>query len=186
MESSTLQSFACGPSRGANRVDSLTPVEIADFEIPVGDRTRALTRCGILPDRLRRLFACWCARRTFARIEDLDPRLLHVVDVAERFAIGKATDEEFCAADGTAEDLYAAAGSMDLPSFAALCAAKADAEEAAREAADAAWTAGWAATHTDGVRCIWTLTAKAKYAAKEEEEKQLAKLLEMILAEDKL
>jgi hypothetical protein len=52
------------------------------------------TRRGVLTDRELRLFAC----RTARRLKPTDPRSLKAVEVAERFADGKATDKELSAA----------------------------------------------------------------------------------------
>ena len=82
-------------------------------------------------DRKARLFAVWCCREMplhdGRKMWDLltDERSRNAVDVAERFANGKATQEELAAAWG---------------------AARAAARDAARAAAwDAAWAAAWAA-----------------------------------------
>jgi len=96
-----------------------------------------------LDDRMLRLFAIWCARNTplaDGRVTgDLltDPRSLAALDVAERYAAGKATDEELAAARAAAGD-------------AAWAAARAAAWAAARDVAgaaawDVAWAAAWAA-----------------------------------------
>ena len=82
-------------------------------------------------DRTLRLFAVWCARNTplldGRKTGDLitDPRSLAALEVAERFAHGRATSEELSAACAAARD-----------------AARDAAGDAAREAAwDAAWVA---------------------------------------------
>jgi hypothetical protein len=78
-------------------------------------------------DREWRLFAVWCARRVQHLMKD--PRSIAAIDVAERYANGKATREELDAA-------WAAAGG------AAGAAAWAAAGDAALGAAgDAAWAA---------------------------------------------
>ena len=62
-----------------------------------------------LDDRTLRLFAVWCARNTplaDGRVTgDLltDPRSLAALEVAERYANGRATDEELAAARAAAE-----------------------------------------------------------------------------------
>ena len=59
-------------------------------------------------DRTLRLFAIWCARNTpladGRKVGDLltDPRSLAALEVAERYAAGKATDEELAAARAAA------------------------------------------------------------------------------------
>jgi len=77
------------------------------------------------PEKELRLFAVWCARQVQHLMKD--KRSLDALDVAERFALGKASVEELRAAWDAARG---AAGS-------------ADAAGAARGAADAAWYAAW-------------------------------------------
>jgi hypothetical protein len=105
----------------------------ADWLLWITDKT------GRPDDRTLRLFAVWCARNTpladGRKTGNLitDPRSLAALDVAERFANGKASADELAAA-------WNAAG------YAAWNAAWAAAWAAAEEAAwNAAWDAGAAA-----------------------------------------
>jgi hypothetical protein len=84
-------------------------------------------------DRTLRLFAIWCARNTplsdGRKTGDLltDPRSLAALEVAERFADGRATNDELAAAR-----------------YAARAAARAAARDVAWAAAwDVAWYAAW-------------------------------------------
>ena len=90
------------------------------------------TRDGVLTDRELRLFACWCFRQVWHLLTD--PRSRAAVEIAERFADGKATSEELDAARDAAWDAASAAWA------AAWAAARAagDAARAARAAGDAA------------------------------------------------
>jgi len=88
-------------------------------------------------DKTLRLFACWCARNALALIEKPDPRSVDAVDVAEKFANGKATVEELAAAWDAAWDA-ARDAAWDAARAAAWDAARAAAWDAAR---DAAWDA---------------------------------------------
>jgi hypothetical protein len=54
------------------------------------------TRRGVLTERELRLFICFCARQNWHRLTD--PRSRNVVDVAERYANGQASQEELVAA----------------------------------------------------------------------------------------
>ena len=81
------------------------------------------TRPGVLDDRTLRLYACWCVRQVWHLLTD--ERSRKAVEVAERYAEGRATIEELAAAGAAAWD--------------AAWAAAWDA------ASDAAWAAAWAA-----------------------------------------
>jgi hypothetical protein len=108
--------------------------------------------------RTLRLFAVWCARYT--PIGDghvtgdllTDPRLLAALEVAERYAHGRATDAELVAADAYAADAARAA------------AYAADAARAAR-AADAAYAA-YAAYYAAYAAYYAAYAADAAYAAR--------------------
>ena len=68
------------------------------------------TRKGVLDDRTLRKFAVWSARQVQHLMTD--PRSIHALDVAERYADGLATYEELAAAWSAARDAaWAVAGS---------------------------------------------------------------------------
>jgi hypothetical protein len=96
-------------------------------------------------DRTRRLFAVWCARNTplgdGRTTGDLltDPRSRAALELAERYAEGRATADELDAARAAAWDAARYAG-WD----AAWAAGQAATQAAARDAAGAAaWDAAW-------------------------------------------
>jgi hypothetical protein len=154
------------PSRYFSEDWQGTAIDILrDDRIPHEDRLWAVLRTEFVTERTMRLFAVWCARQVQHLMTD--PRSLNALDVAERFANGKATDEEL-----TAARAYARAAARDAARDAAWDAA----QDAARTAAqDAAWTAARAyarATAYDAAEA----TAQAA---------QRAKLIEMIEAENK-
>ena len=60
-----------------------------------------------MPEREARLFACDCAERALANIAEPDPRSVAAVEVARRYAMGTATQEELDAARA-AEDAWQA------------------------------------------------------------------------------
>ena len=114
----------------------------------------ALWACRAAPqyDKTWRLLAVRYAREVQHLMTD--PRSLAALDVAERHAHGKATDEELEAAGDAAGDAAGAAGAA--------------AEAAARAAAWAAWVAAWAAWAAagDAARRKQTAIAKIVFAGK--------------------
>ena len=93
------------------------------------------TRKGVLTDKQLRLFAVWCVRQVQHLLKD--KRSIEALDVAERYANGKATDEELKFARDAAG---AAAWNARAAAWAAM-----DAAWAARATAWAAWAARAAA-----------------------------------------
>ena len=80
----------------------------------------ALWCCRAEPDRAKewRLFAVWCARQVQHLMTD--PRSITALDVAERYAHGRATDEELSTAGDAARDAaWAAAWAADWAAGAA-------------------------------------------------------------------
>ena len=86
-------------------------------------------------DREKRLYAVWCARQVKHLL--IDQRSLNALEVAERFARGRATLEELTAAYAAAAAAAAYVVGTTAPNAAAAAAA-ADAAAAAAAAADAA------------------------------------------------
>ena len=128
-----------------------TPLEVLTnqhgpwADVPDDDRLWAVLHKGVIDDRTLRLFACDCAERALER-ERKAGRKPHadswkVIEVARRFADGKATTKELEAARSAA---YAA--DADAAAYAAAYAAyAADADAAAYAAAYAAYAAVYAA-----------------------------------------
>ena len=98
------------------------------------------TKPGVFPDSVLRKLACRCVRETpwadGRKVWDLlgDDRSRRAVEVAERYADGKATETEmaaaaraavFAAAEADADAVYAAADAAERYSAAAACAAAA-------------------------------------------------------------
>ena len=69
-------------------------------DIPAEDRIWAATRPGILDDKTLRLLACKCVREVWHLLTD--ERSRRAVEVAEKYAVGEATDEELAAASDAA------------------------------------------------------------------------------------
>ena len=77
------------------------------------------TRDGVLTDKELRLFAVDCARRVQHLMTD--PRSIAAIDTAERYAHGRATDEELSAAYDAAAAAYAAAWDAQASYLRANC-----------------------------------------------------------------
>ncbi len=96
-------------------------------DIPFRDRVWVIMRADLVSKKLMRLFAVWCARQVQHEIKD--ERSLKAIEVAERFALGEATEVELSAARSAAESAARSA---------AWSAARSAAESAAWSAAESA------------------------------------------------
>ena len=95
---------------------------------------------GLLDDKTKRLFIAWCAREALKLLENPDPRSVAACDVAEKFALGKATEEELKGARAAARDAADAAwGAAWAAAWGAVWAAARDAAWVLVWEADAAW-----------------------------------------------
>lgn len=156
--------------------DGLTPLEIADLEICAGDILWILTRDGVLPDRPRRLFACWCARDAVGNVKTDDPRQAGIIDVAERFAKEKATSGDLREARAQALTARTAAS-------------RAQSAKATRAQAWATWSAtlenesnaAWAAAAWAATRHAWAQGKYNRSAWNAARANQVAKLREVIV-----
>jgi ATP-dependent Clp protease ATP-binding subunit ClpA len=118
--------------------DGKTPLEIAEMsDVPASARLWLLLRNPYMTDRQLREFACDCADRALARVDEPDPRSIEAVAVARRFAAGDATPDKLAAAMAAARAAWAAAA------------------WAATKAAWAATRAAWAATETRAAAAAW-------------------------------
>jgi hypothetical protein len=92
-----------------------------------------LCRKEFMSDKDMRLFAVWCAREALKLVENPDQRSIEACNVAECFAKGNASSEEFAAA-----------------------------RDAARSAArDAAWAAAWDAARSAARSAAWDAARSA-------------------------
>ena len=121
---------------------------------------RRLTRWN---DRTARLFACDCADAVRHLMKD--KRSTEAIDVARRFANGKATKEELASAWSAAW-----AATRDAAGAAARAATRAAARDAAGDAARAAagaavWAAEWASAWATARAAAWSAAGAAEWAA---------------------
>ena len=130
-------------------------------------------RCVPKIDRDARLFAIWCAREVQHLMAD--PRSLDALDVAERFADGRASIDELGAAGDAARDAARAAAwaAGDAAWHAAWHAAWAAAQAAAW---DAAWDAAWAAGDAAG-DAAWHAAGDAARDAARDAQAEMFKLM---------
>jgi len=96
-----------------------------------------------------RLFTVWCARQVQHLMAD--PRSIHAIDTAERYALGTATEEELGVASEAIRDVY-----RDAAGMAVRDAARAAAQTTVRGAVggavgDASWETVRAAAHAGAV-----------------------------------
>jgi hypothetical protein len=114
-----------------------------------------------------RLFTVWCARK----VEHLltDPRSIHAIDTAERYALGTATEEELGVASEAVRDVYRDAAGM-AAGDAAWVAAQTTVRGAVGDVVgdvvgDASWEAVRAAVHAEGNGASRAVAGKAAKAA---------------------
>ena len=138
-----------------------TRLDILNVEdCPIEDRIWVGT--GLLPDKEARLYGCWCVRYTplydGRTVWDLltDERSRNAIEVAERFALGKANLDELEEAREAAWDVSWGAWGVAWVAWAAR----------------AGWAAGWAARGTrpaqaaQDARVAALAVARAAWAAR--------------------
>ena len=141
---------------GLHKYGRDTPITIRQI-IDAGGLDDALWCLRTMPEHNAkwRQFAVNCARRVQHLLND--PRSLAALDVAERHARGKATDDELAVASDAARAV-ASDAARDAASDAARDAASYAAWDAARAvASDAAWDAAWDAARVvawDAARAV--------------------------------
>lgn len=90
---------ACEPDQTWVLANCKTMREAWDHAPEPGWVVWIATRPGVLTERELRLFMCFCARQNWHLLTD--PRSRNVVEVAERYADGRASQEELAAARAT-------------------------------------------------------------------------------------
>jgi len=95
---------ACKPQFVSSWINAqLYEVELSGNLVDADDKTAAsdmrfIRKVDKWDAKTQRLFAVWCAREGLKLVDNPDPRSVAACDVAERYANGKATDEELDAA----------------------------------------------------------------------------------------
>lgn len=172
-------------------------------EIPAQDKLWLVLRRDFISDKTLRLFAVWCAReamKAMKLVDNPDAASIDAINVVERYANGKATDEELEHAINEAGEALAARVAVTAARAAEKVARRAawaaadaarDAARAARAARDAARDAAWdaaadaadaeraaAAAARDAAAAAWDAGADAAWDAREEQLKQLISMIE--------
>jgi hypothetical protein len=111
--------------------------------IPNVDRLWAVSREELIDAHILHEFACRCAERALARVDNPDPRSVAAIEAKRAWLRGEITNDELAAARAAASDAAWAAASA--AASAAWAAASDAAWAAANAAASAAWAAAWAA-----------------------------------------
>lgn len=144
-----------------------TTIDILNMnKIPFADRLWCVLRTELISERVMRLVAVWAYRDTLNWIKNPDPRSIAAADIAEKFVLGQATEEEKSAAESAAWSAFDAAADSTAD-FTIGCAAKSAADSTAWFAVESA------------ARAVATCSPQS--AA----ERQRNKLIEMILADER-
>jgi hypothetical protein len=119
-------------------------------QVPANDRLWVVLREEFIDAKTLRLFGCWCARESLKLVEKPDPRLLSTIEIAERYACGKATKEELRVAELAARSVaWSVASQFTQPSevwSVSECVARSAAMTASESAFESALeSATWAA-----------------------------------------
>jgi hypothetical protein len=135
--------------------DFLSVEDILALDIPPEEKFWALARTHFTTDRVLRLTACRCAERALSTAKDPDPRSIHAVEVAKRYAEGAATELELASA--AAES----AAACRCASREAVWAAAAE----SAESESAAWPEAWATRAAESAaRATWSVWAAATWS----------------------
>jgi hypothetical protein len=121
----------------------------------------------LITDKTLRLFVVWCYRLTLEWIDKPDSRSFNAANVAEKYALGEATNEELNAACSAVESAWSAARS-------AACSA----------ASSSAWSIAWSfadSAKSSARSAAWHAAESAGQNAKNGiEERERNRLIEMI------
>lgn len=153
--------------------------------IPAQDKLWVVLRTDLVSEELMRLFAVWACRRSIKLLANPDPRIEACCVITEKFALGKATEEERSAAESEA---WSAAKSAASPAaeYAYWSAAESAASSAARSAAwsaarSAAWSVACSTAESAAESAAESTARSAAWSAAWSA--QIEKLKEMVIAE---
>ena len=139
--------------------DGLTPLEFAALDIPVKDRLKVLLREDIIPARDLRLLACGWAESACHAAGLSDERSLAAIAVAQRLAVGEATEDKWKTAWAAARSAILSAGRAAAARSAARVRSSVRARSAAARSAAAE---AQAAQLADVVRVLKQIDEAAK------------------------
>jgi hypothetical protein len=140
-------------------------------QIPIHDRIWAFTKCTGVSDMQKRLFAVRCIRETPLNdtmfVIDLikDERSLKAIEVAEKYALGLANENDIDSASAAAwaAAMAAALAPEKAAAMAAVSAAERNAERNAES--DSAMAAAWAAERDSISDYAWSAATDSAWAA---------------------
>jgi len=110
--------------------DTIDERDILALDIPTEDKLWVLSRNHFVDEKILRLTTCRAARRALALVKNHDPRSIAAMEVAERYAVGNATDEDLIAARVVAEAALAEVPAAAARAYVAATSAVLEALEA--------------------------------------------------------
>ncbi len=144
------------------RSSSVVSLEILDIKNkPFDELLGFCLNNGLISDKTSRLFGVWCYRDTLNWIKDPLPESINAANVAEKYALGQASQNDLSAAESAARSAARSAAWSAAESAAWSAASAAwSAASAARSAASAAESAAWSAASA-----AWSAASAARSAA---------------------
>jgi hypothetical protein len=164
--------------------DRFTVREFLALDIPYNYRLTGAFRKEVLSNRILRLFAVACATRALSRVENPDPRSVKALDVAQRYADGKASITELKNTEKHARRAYSVCGKPgdELRNDAAGCASWVcceDARSAAQSTSRAdVGAAAYEASHRAPNHSAYTAYCNAEIKAYAEQVADLLRILD--------
>lgn len=140
--------------------------------IPFEDQLWCVLRKDLVSERTMRIYAVWCARQAAPYVKKEErPKFHSILDVAHRFAMGEATEEERDAAEDAAWEAACHAVAKDTARATAWIAAWAVVNAVAKDAA------GFAVQAAAKYAASAAASAAALAAARDAQKKKLIKMI---------